>query len=736
MNALAALVVATALAGTGPAAPLQRVGLFIGSNDGGPGRVPLRYATTDAQAVARVLQQLGGIADADATLMLEPKRDALLAGFEKLRTSVEAVKAAGGRTEALIYFSGHADETGLLLGAERLDYPELRHLIEQVPADVRVAIVDSCHAGALIRTKGGQRVPAFLVDDSTVVRGQAFLTASSAHEAAQESERIKGSFFTSALITGLRGAADTTRDGKVTLTEAYQFAFGETLAKTERSSVGPQHPAYDIHLAGTGDLVMTDVRATSAGLAVGADVSGRLYVRDASGRLVAELHKVAGHALELGLEPGDYTVTLEGTDGLYQSGAALGEGQRFELTSAGFAPAAAEPSVARGPTVSETAPNRWVPMNLSLVHPLSTAGSERTTAAFSFNLLTGRLAALRGFELGVLLNSEAESVDGVQIVAGANWSDGSMDGLQIAGGLNVAGESARGVQIASANVAGGSGGGLQIGGAFNVAGDFAGGQMAAVNVARRTGTQMGAVNLATTDGWLQMGAVNLAGWSASQWGAVILAKTVSWLQMGAVNLAGRSASQMGAINLAATDGWLQLGAVNVGGHVRLPIGVINVAEEAEAPIGLINWIANGYKAVTAWGTDVVPFNVGVKLGGTRTYSFIGIGGDPLRSEKRVYIPYGLGIHTAWDRWFLDGDLGSSVVFDQNGFQHSTLLSSLRIAAGYRVWDDLAIVGGPVVHTTVGWEGHDLDVAKLPGYEYEGETTTVRVFPGFMLGVQM
>ena len=41
-----------------------------------------------------------------------------------------------------------------------------------------------------------------------------------------------------------------------------------TLAQTESTRGGPQHPAYDIQLVGTGDLVMTDIRQTSATLSV------------------------------------------------------------------------------------------------------------------------------------------------------------------------------------------------------------------------------------------------------------------------------------------------------------------------------------------------------------------------------------------------------------------------------------------------------------------------------------
>ena len=134
--------------------------------------------------------------------------------------------------------------------------------------------------------------------------GHAYLTSASAEEAAQESDRIGSSFFTHYLISGLRGAADTAGDGIVTLNEAYTYAFQETLASTEKTQYGPQHPAYDINLSGSGDLVLTDLRSSSAILRVGEDVAGRLYLRDADGNLAVELNKAGGQKAELGLEPG------------------------------------------------------------------------------------------------------------------------------------------------------------------------------------------------------------------------------------------------------------------------------------------------------------------------------------------------------------------------------------------------------------------------------------------------
>jgi hypothetical protein len=44
------------------------------------------------------------------------------------------------------------------------------------------------------------------------------------------------------LISGFRGAADLSGDGKVALNEAYEFAFNETLGRTVDTNGGAHHP--------------------------------------------------------------------------------------------------------------------------------------------------------------------------------------------------------------------------------------------------------------------------------------------------------------------------------------------------------------------------------------------------------------------------------------------------------------------------------------------------------------
>lgn len=322
--------------------------LAAGANDGGVERTLLRFAVSDAANFADVMVQMGGVEAVNRQLLHNPDRAGFEAALEDLRQRVQAARAGRARTEVMLYYSGHADEDGLLLGEEHLGYRQLRELLDRVDADVRIAVLDACASGAITRLKGGQRRAAFLLDTQTDTRGYAFLTSSSAQEAAQESDAIGASYFTHYLVTGMRGAADVSADGRVTLSEAYQFAFDETLARTVELSGGAQHPAYDMNLSGTGDVVLTDVRHVSAGVLLAEDVEGRLFVRSADRRLVAELYKPLGRAMELGLEPDRYDVYLERQETLQLAQRELEAGDRLQLSAADFVTTPPQQAMSRG----------------------------------------------------------------------------------------------------------------------------------------------------------------------------------------------------------------------------------------------------------------------------------------------------------------------------------------------------------------------------------------------------
>ena len=198
--------------------------------------------------------------------------------------------------------------------------------------------------------KGGRARPPFLVDESAEMRGHAFLTSSAETEAAQESDRIRASYFTHYLVSGFRGAADMSGDGRVTLNEAYQFAFNETLRRTVDTKGGAQHPSYDINLSGTGDVVMTDVRQMTATLVLGEELEGRFFVRTAAQELVVELYKPRGRKVELASRPGTYEVRLERDKGSLVATAEVVDGARVELDPRQFGQAQAPDPRGEGET--------------------------------------------------------------------------------------------------------------------------------------------------------------------------------------------------------------------------------------------------------------------------------------------------------------------------------------------------------------------------------------------------
>jgi hypothetical protein len=490
------------------AVSVRRFALFVGANDGGTDRELLRYAGSDAEMFSKALVDLGGLDKDDRIVLDDPDVATLEQGFADIAAKIRKAQTAGERVQFVFYYSGHSDETGLLLGGVRVDYKRLRSLIDKVPADVRIAILDSCSSGAFTRYKGGKKREPFLVGAAAEVEGHAFLTSSSADEAAQESDRIGGSFFTHFLVTGLRGAADSDGDRRVTLNEAYRFAFEETLARTETTSGGPQHAAYDISLAGTGDLVMTDLRKTSATLEIAADVFGRIYVRDRRGNLAAELFKPKGSGVvTLALEPGDYAVTIDDGHNLHRADVAVRSNNSERLAVAQLDDIAIEGTRLRGDQ----------PVDKIGVRPPPPPGGYTQVR---FNLGVGPRAELNARYRGRIINNVSLSlggtgvaaVQGVQLALGAVWATDYVTGIQASLGASISRGPLAGIQSASVSLGHERVAGLQVGfgvayakhlrgvqiGTVNVAGDVAGVQAGLVSVTRGEvkGLQLGMVTYA------------------------------------------------------------------------------------------------------------------------------------------------------------------------------------------------------------------------------------------------
>ncbi|MDX2010648.1 MAG: caspase family protein [Myxococcaceae bacterium] len=734
---MTALLVMVALAQ--PAEPVRRFALVAGANDGGRARVTLRYAGSDAAAVSTVLTQLGGVAKGDLVFLEEPRPATLARALEELSARLASARSPTSRFEVIFYYSGHSDETGLLLGEERYAYDELRRRLDALPAEVRIGIVDACASGALTRAKGGVARPPFLVDASTQLKGHAFLTSASIDEAAQESERLKASVFTHALVSGLRGAADASRDGKVTLAEAYQFAFNETLARTASTRSGPQRPAFDIQLAGTGEMVLTDVRAASAQLELSAKLSGRVFILNAAGGLVVEVAKGPGDALQLGVEPGAYRVLVDnGRGGLGETRVSLAERQTLSVEPASLTSVTKDALVTRGDT-----PRPFTPVDVAFIYPLSIGGAltEPPRTFFSLGVLTAREGAVDG----VAISSLGTWVDGAvrgAAVTGIGVRAGGLDGVGLAGVTVVSTGAVRGVVGAPVTVVGGSLHGVAAG-AVHVAGaGLSGGQVGAVNVAAGgvRGLQAGAVSVAQ-GGFtgLQAGAVNVAtgGVRGVQVAAVSVAQGgFSGFQAGAANaaLGDGLGAQVGVVNVGGDVVGAQVGVLNIASSVKgTQVGVLNIAGESSAPVGLLNVITRGRFRAAVFAGETSVANVSVKLGSKHVYSF-GIASYSPWDAGRLGFGLGLGVQVNVGSFYgqLEGDV-RSLSAPSRLFSSQQVLTTQRFVVGWQLGEAFSVFAGPSFSQLVSFDG--TDPAPLTPWGFS-PSSRVRLVPGVTVGVQL
>jgi len=683
----------TAAAAAPESGPLRRFALAVGVNNGGPARVRLRYADSDAANFAAVMERFGGVAPRDLRVLREPGRLEFLEALASMRSAVAAANAAGQRAELLVYYSGHSDEAGLLLGNDRLDYPEFRARIDSIPARIRLAVVDACASGALTRIKGGSRLPAFSVDQSSNLSGYAFLTSSSGAEASQESDRIRASYFTHYLISGLRGAADRNQDGRVTLGEAYAFAFQETLAQTEGSQAGAQHPSYDMRLTGTGDLVLTDLRGTSAGLVLAPAVHGRLFVRSSAGDLVAELHKQAGAKMELGLEPGLYDIDLDQGDSLFHALVKLDTLAHAPVSRADLTPVTRERTRARGDArpdenaaaIQAAGPATWIPARVALVPSLGFPGGGEGPWShnLSVNLISGR----------------AQDINGLQFSLGRNQAEGRMDG----------------VQFSPMNFVSGPSTGLQFG------------ILANAEARNHTGSQLAAVaNNADSLHGLQAGAVNHA-------------NRLEGVQAGAINVAGSGDGiQVGAINVAAKQRGLQAGLMNIADSSRgLQAGLFNYAAHGNGfVLGLVSVILNGMHDAEMTFDDRSMLRTAFVLGGPYNYNYLSFDMKARYPRHLWGGSAGVGVHVPLAHAFADVDAGGGLLWNDVDWDNLSYTARLRLIAGYAPLRWFNVFAGFTVNAEI-WPASRFPNLN-PNRDGEHWSPDIRGerWPGFVVGVRI
>lgn len=283
-----------------------RILVSAGSKIGLPAERPLRFADNDATRVRDVMVSLGGVKTEHAFLLSEPTKAQLFAAIEKAKA--EAQKHKSEEVALVFYFSGHGDRDALHLGGDRVLLSEVSQKLAEVPAALRIAVTDACRA---TRDKGFTADEPFAISATLLpqAQGQVWLHASSDGEAAQESDELQGAIFTHAWINGLRGAADSNGDARVTLDESFAFAHSQTLIRSAKSSGVLQKPEAEVRLREGGPVVLTQTAAKMGTLSLpqARDVHFLVYSAGAKS-VLSELWGSPERRLLIRVPPGRYVV--------------------------------------------------------------------------------------------------------------------------------------------------------------------------------------------------------------------------------------------------------------------------------------------------------------------------------------------------------------------------------------------------------------------------------------------
>ncbi|AKU97271.1 peptidase C14 caspase catalytic subunit p20 [Labilithrix luteola] len=331
-------------------------GILIGNNAGGAGQQPLRYAEDDARRMAEVLRQLGRYGTSDLQVLTKPTSAAILSAVDDVTRKMQEHARKGEQAVLVFYYSGHAKANSFSLGGDELAIAQLRDKLRQIPTTLTLVILDACQSGQFARVKGAEPAADFSFNSVSrlTTKGIAVMASSSGQELSQESDELKGSYFTHHLITALRGAADADSDGRVSLDEAYRYAYRRTLSSTSQTQVGTQHVTLDIDLAGQGDVPVTYPAEARSQLELPAAMDGKVLVlQKPSGNVAAEVQKAPGAPLRLAFAAGAYEATIRANGKVLRCNLALAD-DRVVAVDLGLCDDVKRSGVAKGDGEGET----------------------------------------------------------------------------------------------------------------------------------------------------------------------------------------------------------------------------------------------------------------------------------------------------------------------------------------------------------------------------------------------
>jgi len=182
---------------------------------------------------------------------------------EHILTTLKLVADATQPDDLLLfYYTGHGDvdgneaylvtQNGYMANLEHtaVSITQVKNIMHKAAARAKVIILDACHAGALLGTKGPRRMsPEFMRRVFYQAEGMAILSSCKQDQVSYEWEKQKRSVFTYYLLAALQGQADNDEKGFVTVTDINRYVTDGVKGWAIRNK-SPQTPTIQAEMAG------------------------------------------------------------------------------------------------------------------------------------------------------------------------------------------------------------------------------------------------------------------------------------------------------------------------------------------------------------------------------------------------------------------------------------------------------------------------------------------------------
>ncbi|MBI5058023.1 MAG: caspase family protein [Nitrospirae bacterium] len=197
----------------------------------------VKYAESDAQTVAKYIENIGGVPKQNIKVLTNEKGTLgdLTSYFEEWLP-----RRVNKNSEIFIYYAGHGapdpdnnKEAYIVPYDGHPDYKSKMYplkrmydALNKLPSEKIIVMLDSCFSGAGERSvaREGSRPISISVENPVLAGGKvAVLAAASGTQISSDYDKVKHGLFTYYLLKGMRGDADSDKDGKVSLAELYDY---------------------------------------------------------------------------------------------------------------------------------------------------------------------------------------------------------------------------------------------------------------------------------------------------------------------------------------------------------------------------------------------------------------------------------------------------------------------------------------------------------------------------------